>query len=96
MIVTGFFTALLLLAFATYQHAPDKAKRTLWAPSMIVHAILVRCPEDRSLPPNECPSEIPPNFAVLFGSFFAFYFVLGAGIGAAVSAVRHGFRKDGT
>jgi hypothetical protein len=93
-IVTGFVTAVLLLAFATYQHAPDKARRALWVPSMIVHAILVRCPENPRLPPNECPSKIPANLAVLFGSFFVFYFMVGAGIGAAVVAVRRRIRND--
>lgn len=92
-IVTGCVTAVLLLAFATYQNAPDKARRTLWVPSMIVHAILVRCPENPRLPPNECPSKIPANLPVLFVSFFVFYFIVGAGIGAAVVAVRRRSRN---
>ena len=93
-IVTGCVTAVLLLAFATYQHAPDKARRALWVPSLIVHAIVVRCPENRRLPPNECPSKIPANLAVLFGSFFVIYFILGAGISAAVVTVRRRTRND--
>lgn len=96
VVAYGVLTAGVLLAFSTYSHAPEKARFVLWVPSMFIHSKLVTCPEDSSLVPQDCPSELEPNFVLLFGSFILLYFILGAGIAAAVIALRRQFRKEST